>query len=235
MHQQIRVAVLAVLLAGVALAAKDKHKAEKPQPPSALDEYVTQAHQRAATTASESPGSIWLGPAVLSDLASDLRARNVDDILTVIVNEQASAVSTGNTKTQRTTAANSGLSSSALTASAAGKIANLLTLNSNQQLNGTGTTSRTTTLTTTVTARVVDVLPNGNLVIEGTKSILVNSENQVITMRGVVRPIDLTTLNTVQSASIGQMELRVNGKGVVNDVIHRPNFLYRLLLGVLPF
>ncbi len=86
-----------------------------------------------------------------------------------------------------------------------------------------------------MTARVIDVLPNGYLVIEGSKTILVNSENQVITIRGVVRPNDLSTANIVQSGSVAQMELKVDGKGVVNDAIHRPNFLYRLLLGALPF
>jgi flagellar L-ring protein precursor FlgH len=63
----------------------------------------------------------------------------------------------------------------------------------------------------------------------------VNSENQVVTLRGVVRPADLTVANTVLSGSVGQMELKINGKGVVNDAVRRPNFLYRLLLGVLPF
>ena len=57
----------------------------------------------------------------------------------------------------------------------------------------------------------------------------------MVTIRGVVRPADLTNTNTVQSGSIGQMELRINGKGVVNDAIHRPNFLFRLFLGLIPF
>jgi flagellar L-ring protein precursor FlgH len=73
------------------------------------------------------------------------------------------------------------------------------------------------------------------LVVEGSKTLAVNSENQVITLRGVVRPADLTNANIVQSGNVAQMELKINGKGVVNDVIHRPNFLYRILLGLLPF
>lgn len=233
MKRATRFLGMSVLAASVAFAGKLKLK---PEPtPSALDEYVRQAHRTAATAASESPGSLWLGTAALSELSSDLRARNVDDILTIVVNEQASAVSTGNTKTQRTSTANSGLTSALIPQTIAGKVANLVNLNSNTSLNGQGTTSRTTALTTTVTARVADVLPNGYLVIEGSKTILVNSETQVITLRGVVRPNDLTTTNTVQSGSVGQMELKINGKGVVNDSVHRPNFLYRLLLGVLPF
>ena len=63
----------------------------------------------------------------------------------------------------------------------------------------------------------------------------VSSENQVVTVRGVIRPVDLDPTNTVASNRIAQMEIQVNGKGVVNDSIRRPNFLYRLILGILPF
>ena len=71
--------------------------------------------------------------------------------------------------------------------------------------------------------------------VEGTKDVQVNSERQVVTVRGVIRPADLTTANTILSDQIAQMEIRVNGKGVVGDAIRRPFILYRLLLGILPF
>jgi flagellar L-ring protein FlgH len=90
-------------------------------------------------------------------------------------------------------------------------------------------------LTASLSARVVSVLPNGYLVVEGTKRVQVSSENQVVTVRGVIRPVDLDTTNSIASNRIAQMEVLVNGKGVVNDSIKRPNFLYRLLLGILPF
>lgn len=208
---------------------------KKFEEPSALDQFVDQAHKRAAANEGASPGSLYSGEAVWSNLAIDDRARSIDDIVTIVVNEQASAVSTGTTKTSRAASANAAVTSVAGTLPVAGKLANLANVTSATSLNGQGTTSRQTTLTTTVTARVTDVLPNGYLVIEGHRSVLVNSENQVVTIRGVVRPSDLTNANTVQSGSIGQMELRINGKGVVNDAIHRPNFLYRLFLGLLPF
>ena len=79
------------------------------------------------------------------------------------------------------------------------------------------------------------VLPNGYLVIEGTKRVQVSSENQIVTVRGVIRPVDLDSTNSVPSLRISQMEIQVNGKGVINDSVHRPNFLYRLILGILPF
>ena len=208
---------------------------KKNQEPSPLDEYIQSAHRRAALLGTESPGSLYSGPAVLADIAIDLKARNIDDVVTIVVNEQASAVSTGATKTGRASTANASITSLAGTLPAAGRLANLANTSTTTTLNGTGTTSRQTTLTTTVTARVADVLPNGYLVLEGHRSVRVNSENQIVTIRGVVRPADLSNANTVSSSSIAQMELKIDGRGVVNDAVHRPNFIYRLLLGLLPF
>lgn len=233
----IRVALVALcLLPGSLLPAeKPKKKAAQPEQVSALDEYVADAHRRAAAAVSESPGSLWSSPATLADMAADVRARSVDDMVTIVVNEQASAVTTGQTKTSRNSSANASIGSLMGQLSATGRLANALKMNSATALDGEGTTSRQTTLTATLSARVVDVLPNGYLVIEGTKTMLVNSENQSIVVRGVVRPADLSNGNSVQSGNVAQLELKINGKGVVNDAIRRPNFLYRLLLGILPF
>jgi flagellar L-ring protein precursor FlgH len=118
---------------------------------------------------------------------------------------------------------------------AGGPWANLANLSGKSALDGSGTTSRDITLTTTLTARVTHVLPNGYLVIAGSKIIQINSEHQAVTVRGVVRPADLSPGNVVRSDHLGQMEIRLNGKGVVGDAIKRPFFLYRVLLGLLPF
>jgi flagellar L-ring protein precursor FlgH len=231
MKRCLTVLILSAALAG---AAKKPDKKSKPSQ-SALDQYVQDAHRHAAEAKAESPGSLYSSSAVLLDIAADLRARRVDDVVTVVVNEQASAVSTGQTKTSRASSANASVTSLLKPLSATGKLANLVNSNSNTSLDGEGTTSRETTLTATLSARIADVLPNGDLVIEGTKSVMVNSENQVITLRGVVRPADLSNANTVLSDNVADMELKINGKGVVNDSIRRPMFLYRLLLGLLPF
>jgi flagellar L-ring protein precursor FlgH len=102
-------------------------------------------------------------------------------------------------------------------------------------LNGQGETIRETELKTVLSARVTHVLPNGNLVIEGTKAVTVNSETQKVLVRGVVRPYDLSTGNAVRSDQIAMLEVSVAGRGVIGDVVRQPNFLYRLLLGILPF
>lgn len=86
-----------------------------------------------------------------------------------------------------------------------------------------------------MTVEVTGVLPNGNLAVQGQKEILVNSEKQVITVRGIIRPDDLSATNSIPSDRVARMEILVNGKGVVNDAVKRPFILYRLLLGLLPF
>lgn len=228
--------LIALLLCGTLFAQKADKKKQKVKPPSALDKYIKEASVPQASNGQvPENGSLWSSAARFSDLSSDLRARHVDDVVTVLVQESASAVSTGASKTARQSSAQANINSLGGIKSPTGALANLANLGSSTALDGQGTTSRQTTLTTTLSARVTHVLVNGNLVIEGTKDLNVNSENQVITVRGVIRPIDLDTTNTVLSARIAQMELQVNGKGIVNDAIKRPFFLYRLLLGLLPF
>ena len=219
----------------LAAAPSKKKKTDQPPGKSPLDLYVEQAHRRAASLPQDDPGSLWSGVSPFTDLGADVRARHMDDIITILVNESASAVSTGTTKTSRASAASSSITQLARALPASSKLANLLNNKTSTSLDGEGTTSRQTTLATTLTARVVDVLPNGYLVVEGTKTIGVNSENQVVTVRGVVRPADLSNANVVQSASVGELEVKINGKGVVNDAARRPNILYRILLGLLPF
>ncbi len=229
--------IAAVLLcAAAAYAAPKINKKDQPKAPSALDKYIDQASlPEAANGQPIAAGSLWSPAARFSDLAADQRARRVDDIVTIIVQESASAVSTGATQASRKSSAQSSVTALAGLTKATGPWANLANLGSQTSLNGQGTTSRTTTLTTTVSARVTHVLRNGNLVVEGTKNVGINSENQVITVRGVIRPIDLDTTNSVLSARLAQMEIQVNGKGVVTDAVHRPNIVYRLLMGLLPF
>jgi flagellar L-ring protein precursor FlgH len=210
--------------------------APKKQPPVApIDQYVRDAAASVEKAQGASPGSLWTSSSLYADLARDPKATQVNDLVTIRVVENASAVSTGSAKTQRKTSASSSIGALAGPTNALGKLANLANLGSDVEMAGDGATSRQTTLTTIVTARVVSVLPNGYLVLEGAKEVQVNSERQVVTVRGVARPADLAPDNSVASTRLAQMEVRLNGKGVVGDSIRRPFSLYRLLLGLLPF
>lgn len=224
--------VCLILLACTAFAEKKKSPPEAASP---LDRYVADAIARSGEAAPAAPGSIWSPASRLSDSARDVRASQIDDLLTIVVNEQASAVTTGTTKTQRTSSVKASVAAAGGVTRVAGPLTNLAAASGDQQLSGEGVTSRSTLLHTTLTARVIHVLPGGGLVVEASKDIQINSERQTITVRGVVRSADIDSTNSVQSNRVGQMEVRVNGKGVVGDAIRRPFILYRLLLGVLPF
>ena len=223
------------LLLCFAAAASAATKKKPPEKASALDRYVSEAEARSATSAATTPGSIWMPGSRLADAARDVRASQVDDLLTIVVAEQASAVSTGTTKTQRSSSTKNSITAIAGQANPTGALANLANISGDTQLSGQGTTSRTTTLSTTLTARVTHVLPGGALVVEASKELQINSEHQTITVRGVVRPADIDATNSVQSTRLGQLEVHVDGKGVVGDAVRRPFILYRLLLGLLPF
>src|SRR5580704_12485375 len=233
----VRIASLLLVCATLVTAAPPKKKKdEKPPEPSPLDKYITDADKAGSSPqAAHPPGSTWSQNALFSNLGLDLRAGRVNDLVTIVVSETFSAVANGDVKTQRQSTAQSNISQLAGVTKATGPLANLLNSNTQTQLQGTGETSRGAVLTANMSARVTHVLPNGYLVIEGTKRVQVSSENQVITVRGVIRPVDLDPTNSVASNRIAQMEIQVNGKGVVGDSIHRPNFLYRLILGLLPF
>ena len=182
-----------------------------------------------------SPGSLFYAAGLLADPARDLRARTVGDIVTIVVSDRASAIAKGVTNTSRKSSAANSIASLGGKLAAGNPLASLADITNAQQIQGQGQTSRDMTLFTTLSARVIDVLPNGVLVIEGAKDIAVNSEKQTISMTGMIRPNDLTTANTVRSDQVADLTIRVNGKGVVGDAIKRPFVLYRILLGLLPF
>lgn len=227
--------LLALLVPAAAWAGKNRQPnglLEDQAPP--LTQYIEEAK---ASLAIEPPtiGSIFTPSGPLADSARDLRANRVGDLVTILVSENSSAVSTGVTNTQRKSSVAAAVTSLAGPVRSTGALANLAASNNNTQLQGQGTTSRTTTVTTNITAQVVAQLSNGNLVVEGKKWIVVNSERQQVILRGIVRPVDLSLTNTVGSDSLARLEVLVNGKGVVGDSIKRPFILYRLLLGLLPF
>jgi flagellar L-ring protein precursor FlgH len=180
-----------------------------------------------------SPGSLFVPGGRFTDSTRDFRASAVGDIVTILVNDTASALAQGVTNTSRKSAATSNINSIAGISDP--HLSNLLNLAGNQQLQGQGQTSRNMTITTTLSARVIQTTPNGSLLVEGLKDLGVNSEKQKIVVRGLIRPEDLTAANTINSNQMANLSIQVDGKGVVGDAVRRPHFLYRLLLGFLPF
>ncbi|HWF09006.1 MAG TPA: flagellar basal body L-ring protein FlgH [Bryobacteraceae bacterium] len=226
---------LAFVVYAVAAGPNSKTKPKAPEL-STLDKYLKSASAgQDDESAGVLPGALWSPTARLNNLAADVRASQVNDVVTIVVTETINAAASGASTTERASSANASITSLAGPRAATGALSNLLNQSGDQKINGTGTTTRAATLNAVVTARVVKVLPGGLLYIEGSKDLQVNSEQQTIAVRGIVRGADISTLNTIGSTQIADMEIRVNGKGIVGDAIRRPNFLYRLILGLLPF
>lgn len=227
---------LAIVTPAPATSASNENK--KKEPRTSLDrhlEAVRALRSAGSVEGAPSPGSAFTGAGRYADLARDFRASLAGDILTIVVSDRASAVSRGTTTSKRESTAKGGINALGGALNASSPLTQLGGISGSQDLQGQGETSRSSTLTTTVSARVVEVLPNGDLLIEGAKEVLINSERQLVEIRGVARWNDVSPSNQLRSDRLAQLEVRVNGRGVVGDVIRRPNFLYRLFMSLLPF
>lgn len=203
---------------------------------SALDRYLlTVAADAPRFVAGGSPGSLYAPGGRMTDLGRDFRALFAGDMVTVIVSDRATAVASGTTNSTRASSVSAGVSAALGPIKATGPLGQLAGAKSDSSVKGSGETTRSMTLSTTVTSIVERVLPNGNLLLRGSKSIAVNSERQVVEVRGVIRPEDLLAGNSIPSDRVAMLDIKVNGKGVVGDAVRRPFILYRILLGLLPF
>jgi flagellar L-ring protein precursor FlgH len=224
-----------ILLLSLALGP-DLLVARKPKPPELrpIDRYIgeTQAQARETVVA---PGSLYDPSGRFADLARDQRALQLNDLVTIVVFDKASAISKGGTAASRKASVSARVNALAGPVKVPGPLSSLADLSGEGKLDGQAETSRESQLSTTISARVTHALPNGNLVVEGAKEITINSERQRIYVRGILRWNDLTSSNRVSSDRLAELEVRVDGKGIVNDSVRRPGLLYRLLLGILPF
>lgn len=160
------------------------------------------------------------------NLYTDHRAMRVDDILTVVVIEQAKAGSESGTKTNKR---------NSLGASSGGGTGALRFLPSfgasagtDVGYDGKGSTAREGSLVAKVSAKVIEVLDNGNLVIDGSKEVEINSEKEIIKVSGIVRPQDIESENIVYSYNIADARITYAGKGTANQG-QRPGILARVL------
>jgi flagellar L-ring protein precursor FlgH len=185
-------------------------------------------------------GSIWPGENARNLLFADRKARYVNDIVTIIIDEQSQGGNKATTNTGRDTKTTAGISAllgldtSLINSnpSLGGKIE--LGGSSTNSLKGTGDTTRGGNLAARLTARVTRVLENGNLMIEGRRQLTVNAEDQFIIMNGIIRPEDITAENLIYSQYIADARIMYTGNGVINDKM-RPGWLTRVVDWAWPF
>jgi flagellar L-ring protein precursor FlgH len=164
-------------------------------------------------------GSLWPSDDQVH-FFGDKKALRVGDIITVRIVENAQASNTADTDLSRNSSVKAGLS----TFFGKSKFLNLFKLNDDvlsstaqNSHQGAGSTTRSGEVTAIMTAVVRDVLPNGNLVVQGTREVLVNHEQQFITLTGIVRPFDVNRDNVVLSTQLADASITIGGLGVVAD------------------
>ena len=202
------------------------------------------------------PGAIWRGDTASgSFLFFDRKARGPGDLLTVLIVEDFSAMGAAGTtlgrSSQITAAASSDIGFTDLLQGAAhwffglfgadpgadlpaGTNVNALTSNLQNDFDGDGRTTREGSFTGVVTCRIVKVLPRGVFHVLGRRSIIVNHEEQVLTVEGLVRREDIGINNTVLSSNLAEARLAFDGRGVIDDK-QRPGFVARMFDWLSPF
>lgn len=185
------------------------------------------ALSKIAGPAERTEGSLWADSTSRPFLFVDLRASHVGDIVTVKIIENAKATKETGTKAARDSKVKIDL--------AGPKSLGEFGAESgfSNKHDGTGSTSRSGAFTADVPAVITAVLPNGLMVVEGVREVLLNNEKETITLKGIVRPEDIDTTNTVPSNKIADARIEYTGKGVLNDT-NRTGWLGRILSFIWP-
>jgi flagellar L-ring protein FlgH len=195
---------------------------------SATYEELYQRYLVSARNAEAGPGA---SIAWITGLTLDKRARRLNDLVTIRIVESISASGTADSnlsKDSNTHLAVPNLFGLESHLPSSMDPANLVNSSASTKFVGGGATNRAGELTAVMTARVAEVLPNGDLVLEGAREIAINGDRQMIVLTGVVRTADILPNNTVLSTQIGQFSVRYFGNGLIKDSL-KPGFLVRFL------
>lgn len=185
-----------------------------------------------------SNGSLW--QAGTNGLTEDFKARRKGDIVTILISETASASKAADTNTSRNSKISAsmknflGLEKTGALNTNFFDLANLINADAGSAFKGSGSTSRKETLTATISAKVIEVLPNGNLQIEGRRNVKVNNEDQIIIVEGTVRPSDIGQDNVVSSSFVADARITYTGKGIISDR-QSPGWLMNIVEKIWPF
>jgi flagellar L-ring protein FlgH len=187
----------------------------------------------------KSPGSLWTPGAKFVNMYNDPLARRVGDIIMVQIVESTSADNKVNTNSKRDNTVNNSIDSllgiPLDRSSAFGYgISPTVKASSSSELKSDGSTQRNGTISAIISARVVRLLPSGNMVISGKKQTRVNDESQYIILSGTIRPEDIFPNNSILSNSIADLKLDFYGSGVLGDQQGK-GFINRIIDKIWPF
>ncbi|HZF29182.1 MAG TPA: flagellar basal body L-ring protein FlgH [Gammaproteobacteria bacterium] len=171
------------------------------------------------------PGTVY-NPAASFDLFMDLRARQVGDILTVLLVERTNATKESSTSTEKGTSVDTGIPVFAGKPITHNGNPLHSELDSSNSFDGKADSSQSNRLDGSITVTVAGRLPNGNLLVRGEKQITINQGQEYVRLQGIVRPVDIGPQNTVASTKVGDARITYSGKGALADANH-PGWLSR--------
>src|SRR6202789_974806 len=184
---------------------------------------------------SYNPNSLWRNGS--RSFFKDQRAHQIGDLLTVTVNITDQANFANETQRSRNVTEDSGITAFLGSALLNGNTAlpgRLLTADSTSSSDGKGSIQRQESLTTNIAAVVTQLLPSGNMVVEGKQEIRVNFEMRELIVAGIVRPEDIQSDNTIDSSKIAQARIAYGGHGQIHDV-QQPRYGQQVMDVLLPF
>jgi flagellar L-ring protein precursor FlgH len=228
------VAAAAMNLPGKKKSDPTAEKAKSTPPEEALKAYIQRVRAQHDTEV-RTPGSIWVDQGRLVRLSTDAKAARLHDVVSIVVSESLAASTDGQVKNSRASNASSGFTGLFGNLGATNRLQNLLGQNAASGLTAQGQSVTNSSLATTFGGEVVDVLPNGMLVVQATRQLTFSQQTQLIKLRGLVRPEDVSAQNQVLSTAMTDLELEVTGKGIVNDYTYRQNPIWRFLQRLLVF
>jgi flagellar L-ring protein precursor FlgH len=223
-------ALLAIMLTLMASASPVSARKKKADPAILTTPYIATQELPQPTL-----GSLWVPVSGIGNLASDYKARKVNDLVTIRIVESTTATSDGSLKSDRKFQTDSGISGLFGQLAATNRLQHLFSAQAGTSMSGDAATSSSTHVTTTLTGRVIQVYPTGNLMIEASRRVEVNNQRQEAVLRGIVRAGDIGPDNSIASSSLSDLQVELKGKGVVSDTVRPPNPVIRLLLRLLTF
>jgi flagellar L-ring protein precursor FlgH len=186
-----------------------------------------------------SSGSLWTDAGPGAALARDTRAFRVNDLVTISVDESSIGTNESATDLGRQSKAEYGAPvffGLENPGAAAGQfnLANVLSTSTDMSHKGDGKTTRSSKLEGYITTRVLRVLPNGDMIVAGQKNVMVNRDRQILTLVGSVRPVDVAPNNAVSSSAVGDLTVRLWGRGELDDTV-RQGWFMRVMNRLWPF
>ena len=222
----------AVLVASGLLAANPALAAQGGKTDAKREDYNLQLEQYLRAARALPPPSAVAAPTPwMASMFSDVRARGVNDLVTVRVLENVTATGSADSSLDKDSSGTASLPRLfGIDTKYPGWLDPLALAQVGAKTNftGSGSTARAGSLSATITARVVEVLPNTDLMLEGIREIDINGDRQIIVLTGIVRAADVGPGNVVPSTAVGQMQIRYFGQGLIRDNL-RPGWVVRLL------